>query len=316
MRSDIGFYTDLAHQTAGPWWNSQSATVGSRSPSHGPPGGLLRVSTTRPHARTSQVPRRRGGCAVGSARVRYAGAAGRRARGVDLLPVPGAAACADLVRSSSGLRACSRSAGPGGRFAWNAFAFDHEHAVALSGVREDVPAPHSRRYAVGDNRIDLVCEDGTISSPVVGDQERVARPHRRRRLGTRGAVRRVRWRTVHRRQPRVRIRSPAVPKKRSRSPCHKCAIRRGDERSTPVTCGHSHEQVRPHDRRLSASLQARSRWFEPTFAHPGQGSVGEQPMAGDWLVRQVSYGQVPARLPRSGVIWWLSCGRIWERKWG
>ncbi|MGF6884868.1 ubiquinone/menaquinone biosynthesis C-methylase UbiE [Nocardia sp. GAS34] len=53
---------------------------------------------------------------------------------------------------------------PGGRFAWNAFAFDHRLATAMAGVREDLPAPHRRRYSVGDNRIDLVCDDGTTSS--------------------------------------------------------------------------------------------------------------------------------------------------------
>src|SRR5262245_10991 len=40
---------------------------------------------------------------------------------------------------------------PGGRFAWNAFAFDHKRATQLDGVRQDEPTPHVIHYAVGDN---------------------------------------------------------------------------------------------------------------------------------------------------------------------
>jgi SAM-dependent methyltransferase len=53
---------------------------------------------------------------------------------------------------------------PGGRFAWNAFALDHKIAVSLDGVEQSKPVPHSVRYAVGDNRIDLTLEDGAKSS--------------------------------------------------------------------------------------------------------------------------------------------------------
>ena len=53
---------------------------------------------------------------------------------------------------------------PGGRFAWNAFAFDHHVAHRLDGVHQDEPVPHTVRYAVGDNRIDLVMDDGATSS--------------------------------------------------------------------------------------------------------------------------------------------------------
>jgi len=53
---------------------------------------------------------------------------------------------------------------PGGRFAWNAFAFDHRVAVELDGVRQDGPVPHTNRYAVGDNRVDMVLDDGATSS--------------------------------------------------------------------------------------------------------------------------------------------------------
>lgn len=53
---------------------------------------------------------------------------------------------------------------PGGRFAWNAFAFDHHIAARLDGTRPDRAVPHTLRYAVADNRIDIVGDDGTTSS--------------------------------------------------------------------------------------------------------------------------------------------------------
>ena len=53
---------------------------------------------------------------------------------------------------------------PGGRFAWNAFAFDHAIAARLDGGHQDTPVPHSLNYAVGDNRIDITLEGGGISS--------------------------------------------------------------------------------------------------------------------------------------------------------
>jgi SAM-dependent methyltransferase len=53
---------------------------------------------------------------------------------------------------------------PGGRFAWNAFAFDHQIAARLDGQHQEVPVPHMNRYAVGDNRIDMTLDDGATSS--------------------------------------------------------------------------------------------------------------------------------------------------------
>ena len=49
---------------------------------------------------------------------------------------------------------------PGGRFAWDAFAFDHRTAVRLDGAHQQDPVPHTTRYSVGDNRIDLTLDDG------------------------------------------------------------------------------------------------------------------------------------------------------------
>jgi SAM-dependent methyltransferase len=53
---------------------------------------------------------------------------------------------------------------PGGRFAWNAFAFDHRIAARLDGQHHDDPVPHSLTYAVGDNRIDITLDGGGTSS--------------------------------------------------------------------------------------------------------------------------------------------------------
>jgi SAM-dependent methyltransferase len=52
---------------------------------------------------------------------------------------------------------------PGGRFAWNVFAFDHAIAARLDGDRLEDPVPHTLRYAVGDNRVDITLADGGAS---------------------------------------------------------------------------------------------------------------------------------------------------------
>jgi SAM-dependent methyltransferase len=53
---------------------------------------------------------------------------------------------------------------PGGRFAWNAFVFDHRIAARLDGQHVEQPVPHVIRYALGDGRIDIVRDDGARSS--------------------------------------------------------------------------------------------------------------------------------------------------------
>ena len=53
---------------------------------------------------------------------------------------------------------------PAGRFAWNAFAFDHRVAARLDGAHPDEPVPHTIRYGVGDNRIDITLDGGGRSS--------------------------------------------------------------------------------------------------------------------------------------------------------
>ena len=54
---------------------------------------------------------------------------------------------------------------PNGRFAWNAFAFDHHVASALDGRHvSDAPLPHTNRYSVSENRVDITLDDGGTGS--------------------------------------------------------------------------------------------------------------------------------------------------------
>jgi len=75
-----------------------------------------------------------------------------------LLHLPG---WADRRRTFERVTASLR---PGGRFAWNAFAFDHRIAARLDGEHQQQPVPHTNRYAVGDNRIDIILDTGAKSS--------------------------------------------------------------------------------------------------------------------------------------------------------
>jgi SAM-dependent methyltransferase len=57
---------------------------------------------------------------------------------------------------------------PNGRFAWNAFAFDHQIASAIDGQHPDtspgLPLPHTNNYSVSDNRVDITLDDGGTGS--------------------------------------------------------------------------------------------------------------------------------------------------------
>lgn len=53
---------------------------------------------------------------------------------------------------------------PGGRFVWNALAFDHTVAARFENVPQTEPEPYTVRYSVGDNRIDVVRADGEVNS--------------------------------------------------------------------------------------------------------------------------------------------------------
>ena len=68
---------------------------------------------------------------------------------------------ADRRRTFERVAACLR---PRGRFAWNAFAFDHNVATRIDGQHQDKPVPHTIRYSVVDNRVDILLDDGGRSS--------------------------------------------------------------------------------------------------------------------------------------------------------
>ena len=53
---------------------------------------------------------------------------------------------------------------PNGRFAWNAFAFDHQIASAIDGQHADAPLPHTIHYSVSDNRVDITLDGGGTGS--------------------------------------------------------------------------------------------------------------------------------------------------------
>jgi SAM-dependent methyltransferase len=53
---------------------------------------------------------------------------------------------------------------PDGRFAWNALAFDHRIAARFDGIHQTAPTPHMTRFSVGANRIDIIRDDGAMSS--------------------------------------------------------------------------------------------------------------------------------------------------------
>ena len=75
-----------------------------------------------------------------------------------LLHLPG---WADRRRTFERVTASLR---PGGRFAWNAFSFDHRIAARLDGEHQQGPVPHTNRYSVGANRIDIILDNGAKSS--------------------------------------------------------------------------------------------------------------------------------------------------------
>jgi SAM-dependent methyltransferase len=54
----------------------------------------------------------------------------------------------------------ARALRPGGRFAWNAFVFDHRYAAEVDGTWQDEPLRHHIEFAPGDNRVDITLENG------------------------------------------------------------------------------------------------------------------------------------------------------------
>jgi SAM-dependent methyltransferase len=68
---------------------------------------------------------------------------------------------ADRRRAFEGVAA---ALAPHGRFAWNAFVFDPRAATRLDGTHQTEPVPHTVRYFLADNRIDLALDGGGTTS--------------------------------------------------------------------------------------------------------------------------------------------------------
>jgi ubiquinone/menaquinone biosynthesis C-methylase UbiE len=58
----------------------------------------------------------------------------------------------------------ARALRPGGRFAWNAFVFDHRYAHEFDGKWQNEPKRHLTEYEPSDSRIDITLEDGPTLS--------------------------------------------------------------------------------------------------------------------------------------------------------
>jgi SAM-dependent methyltransferase len=53
---------------------------------------------------------------------------------------------------------------PGGKFAWNAFVFDHEIASRLHGQHQEEPVPHTVRQVPHESRVDIELDSGPAIS--------------------------------------------------------------------------------------------------------------------------------------------------------
>jgi ubiquinone/menaquinone biosynthesis C-methylase UbiE len=165
MTADIGFYVELARQAGGP--------LAELAVGNGRVAIPVAQATGQPVIGIDSSP-----AMLGQARARAAAAGVQldlregdmRNLALDepaaliycpfraLLHLP---TWADRRRTFEGVATSLR---PGGRFAWNAFAFDHQIAARLDGQHQQEPVPHTNRYAVGDNRIDITLDNGATSS--------------------------------------------------------------------------------------------------------------------------------------------------------
>ena len=153
----------------------------------------------------------RGGRRARPARGRHARPRARRAGGADLLPVPRAAAPADLGRPPPHLRARRRLAPAGRPVRLERLRLRPPHRRAARRRRTRTSrVPHTVRYAVGDNRIDITLDDGATSSLWWATKNEWLGLHRRRRPRGRGALRRLRRRAVRPTTAASTSSSPAV----------------------------------------------------------------------------------------------------------
>src|SRR5918911_1340758 len=96
--------------------------------------------------------------AIGNGRVAIpvAQATGRRVLGIDSSP-----AMLDQARARAAEAGVELDLRVGDM---RDLALDHRIAARLDGVHQEKPVPHTIRYAVGDNRIDITLDEGGKSS--------------------------------------------------------------------------------------------------------------------------------------------------------
>jgi SAM-dependent methyltransferase len=165
MTEDVGFYVELARETVGPLVELAVGSGRVAIPVAQASGGPVVGIDTSP-AMLAQA-RERAEAAGVELDLREADL-----RELELDEPAGLVYCpyrallhlptwADRRRTFERVAAALR---PGGRFSWNAFAFDHAVAARLDGRHQEEPVGHSLRYAVGDSRIDIALDGGGTSS--------------------------------------------------------------------------------------------------------------------------------------------------------
>ena len=162
MTADVAFYVELAREADGPLvelaiGNGRVAIPVAQAT--GRP--VIGIDSSPAMLDAGARPRGRGGRRARSARGRHARPRARRAGGADLLPVPRAPAPADLGRPAPHLRARRRLAAAGRTVRLERLRLRPPDRGARSTAQhQDEPVPHTIRYAVGDNRIDIILDDG------------------------------------------------------------------------------------------------------------------------------------------------------------
>jgi SAM-dependent methyltransferase len=166
VTADIGFYVGLANEADGP---IVELAVGS-----GRVAVPIALATGRPvigvdtSPRMLDAARRRAAAAGVDLRLHLGDMADLRLEEPAALIICPFRALLHVPTWSARRRVFERVAAslrPGGRFAWNAFAFDHHVAAGADGVRVvDGGHAHTDHFSVGANRVDIVLDDGATSS--------------------------------------------------------------------------------------------------------------------------------------------------------
>ena len=173
MTEDVPFYVDLAKEAEARWSSSPSGTGGWRYPSRSRrPGRVIGWDTSSAMLAQARVRAEQVGAQLELHE--------RDMRDFELDEPAALVYCPyrallHLPTWHDKRRVFERVAealAPGGRFAWNAFCFDHAIAAKLDGEHQEEPVPHSMRYVAADNRIDIEQDAGGRDLALVGDEGR------------------------------------------------------------------------------------------------------------------------------------------------